>query len=68
MKTLFRHLRALGHELAGIWRYARARDELASLPDAILRDLAIDRSEFASLLAESRQRVDRTRRRIANAM
>jgi uncharacterized protein YjiS (DUF1127 family) len=60
--------RRLSHELAGIWRYAKARDEFNRLPDAALRDLGIDRSEFGSHFAESEGRAAATRRRIFDSV
>ena len=61
-------LRAIVHEIAGIWRYAKARDEFQRLPDEMLRDLAIHRSEFDSFFAESERWIAPTRRRIAEAI
>jgi uncharacterized protein YjiS (DUF1127 family) len=58
-------LRAQLHELAGIWRYAAARRQMASMDDRTLRDLGVHRSELGSYFAESERRASATRRRVA---
>jgi uncharacterized protein YjiS (DUF1127 family) len=56
-------LRALAHEIAGVWRHAKARDELSGIDDVTLRDLGLSRSELSSLHAELAGHAERTRRR-----
>jgi uncharacterized protein YjiS (DUF1127 family) len=53
------------HELAGVWRWAAVRPELAALDDHTLRDLGVHRSELGSYFAESELWTDATRRRLA---
>ena len=52
-------------ELAGAWRYAVARRQMASMDDRTLRDLGVHRSELGSYFAESQQWADTTRQRVA---
>ena len=53
------------HELAGAWRYAAARRQMAALDDRTLRDLGVHRSELGSYFAESQQWAEPTRQRVA---
>jgi uncharacterized protein YjiS (DUF1127 family) len=52
-------------ELAGEWKYAAARRQMAAMDDRTLRDLGVHRSELGSYFAESQRRTDLTRQRIA---
>ena len=52
-------------ELAGTWRYAAARRQMASLDDRTLRDLGVHRSELDSYFAESQRWAETSRQRIA---
>jgi uncharacterized protein YjiS (DUF1127 family) len=57
-------LRAIGHDLAGAWRYAIARREFNRLDESTLRDLGISRGEFDSYWAETEGLAEPTRLRV----
>jgi uncharacterized protein YjiS (DUF1127 family) len=58
-------LREALHELAGIWRCAAARRQMAAMDDRTLRDLGVHRSELGSYFCESQRWTEPTRQRIA---
>ena len=58
-------LREALREMAGAWRYAVARRQMAAMDDRTLRDLGVHRSELGSYFAESQQWAEPTRQRVA---
>jgi len=54
------------HEMAGAWRCAVARRQMADIDDRTLRDLGVHRSEIGSYFAEAIGETSLTRRRIAD--